>query len=181
MEFLLGISENKFVLILLKSKNYLEELHKMIKEVKKHHTKICYVCLSKPYSEVIDNLKNERINYEHFIFIDVISSLHYKLKPVKNCIFVTGPENLIELKKAIKRAVTKNECEAVIFDTISTLLIYQQTHSIIRFTHELIIDKDQSTINKVYVVLKEKGIYRNESAKLIKDLNLFADKTIEMK
>jgi len=181
MELFSGKSENKFILAVLKSKNYLDELYKIIREVKKHHTKICYVCLSKPYTDVINNLKDERINYENFIFIDVISSNHYKLRPMKNCIFVSGPENLRELRKAIKRAVTKNKCEAVIFDTISTLLIYQQTHSIIRFTHELMIDKNQSSVNKVYVVLKEKGVYKEENVNLIKDLNLFADRVIEVK
>lgn len=181
MELFAGTRENKFVLILLKNKNYVDQLHNIIKEVKKHHTKICYVCLSKPYTDVINNLKDEKIDHANFIFIDLLSSQHYKLKPVKNCIFVPGPENLKELKKGIKKAVTKNKCEAILFDTISTLLIYQQTHSIIRFTHELMIDRSEGTVNKIYVVLKEKGIYRDESTKLINDLNLFADKTLEIK
>ena len=181
MELFSGKSKNRFVLVLLKNKNYVNELERIIKEIRKHHTKICYVCLSKPYSEVIENLRKERIDPQNFVFVDVMSSLHYKLKPIKNCIFVPGPENLNEIKKAIKRAVNKEKCEAIIFDTISTLLIYKQTHTIIRFTHELMIDKNQSTINKVYVILKERGIYKDESAKLIKDLNLFADKTLEIK
>lgn len=181
MEFLTQTSGNKFVLMLLQSKNYAKTLYKAIGNLRKKSIKICYVCLSKPYTDVIEDLKNNRINYEKFIFVDVLSSLNYKLKPVKNCIFVPNPENLEKIRKAIKQAVTKYECETIIFDTISTLLIYQQSHSIVKFTHELIIDKNQETVNKIYIILKEKGIYKEESAKLINDLNLFADNVIDMK
>ncbi|MBW2990740.1 hypothetical protein KY348_03480 [Candidatus Woesearchaeota archaeon] len=181
MELLSQMSDNKFVLVLLQSKNYADVLYKVIGKVNKNKFNICYVCLSKPYADVIEELKNEKINYEHFIFIDVVSSLHYKLKPIKNCIFIPGPDNLEDLMKAVKKAINKYRCEAVIFDTISTLLVYQQTHSIVKFTHELIMDKNQETVNKIYVVLKEKGLYKDESRKLVNDLNLFADKIIDIK
>jgi KaiC/GvpD/RAD55 family RecA-like ATPase len=180
MELLSKASENKFVLVLLQSKNYMADLYKIIRLVKKNGTKICYVCFSKPYMDVIEDLKNEKVDCDNFVFIDTLSSSHYDLKPVKNCVFVHGSGNLKEIREAVKRAVNKHKCEAIIFDTISTLLIYQQTHSIVRFTHELLTDKSQKETNKVYIVLKEAGIYKGESTKLINDLNLFADKTIEI-
>ncbi|MFH0869557.1 MAG: hypothetical protein V1866_00690 [archaeon] len=179
MELFSRTSENKFVLVFLQNKNYMKELGKIVKPTKSG-ARICYVCLSKPYSKMMDNLKSEKVNYENFIFIDTMSSPQYKLKPVKNCIFVSGPENLDDIRKAIRKATQKYNCDTIIFDTISTLLIYQQTHKIVRFTHELIADKIQKTVNKVYFVLKETGLYKSESAKLIKDLNLFADKIVKL-
>jgi archaellum biogenesis ATPase FlaH len=180
MEFLSKSSENKFILVLLRSKSYTSALQKVIRMVKKDNGKICYVCLSKPYADVIEDFKEAKLDCSNFVFIDTLSSLHYGLKPVKNCIFVSGPESLKELRKAVKEAVKKYKCEAIIFDTISTLLVYQQTHSIVKFTHELLIDESQKEANKVYIVLKEEGVYKNESTKLINDLNLFADKIVEL-
>ena len=181
MELLSKTSENRFVILILQGKNYVSSLRKVIKLTKKDGGKICYVCLSKPYHDVIEDLESERIDCGNFIFIDTLSSLQYRLKPVKNCIFVSGPEKLNEIRKAVKKAVQKHNCEAIIFDTISTLLIYQQTHSIVRFTHELLTDESQKETNKVYIVIKEAGVYKDESTKLINDLNLFADKTIEIR
>jgi len=56
----------------------------------------------------------------------------------------------------------------------------KKTFDIVRFTHELITDEHQKDINKIFVILEEKGIYAKESKKLINDLNLFADKTFEI-
>ena len=173
-------TRNKLALFLLDDKNYSDKLYNIIIQAKKQNKKICYICFTKPYADVIDNFNRERINSKDFIFVDVLSSLNYPLKPIKNCIFVPGPQNLGGIKKAIKKAVTKSECTAAIFDTISTLLIYQQPDSIIKFTHELLTEKFQKEISKVYVVLREKGVYRDENKKLINDLNLFADKIFEM-
>lgn len=181
MELFLKTAENKFVLLLLQSKNYIASLHKIIKLAKKDDGKICYVCFSKPYTDVIEDFKSERVDSNKFIFVDTLSSPHYKLKPVKNCLFIQDPKNLKEIGKILKRVVNKYKCEAIIFDTISTLLIYQQTHSIVRFTHELLTDESQKEVTKIYLVFKEGGVYKDESTKLINDLNLFADKTIEIK
>jgi len=172
-------SENKFVLAFLQNKNYLEELHKIVAGRKKDHAKICYVCLSKPYAEIIEDFKNEKINCNDFFFVDTLSSLSYNLPPVKNCIFVSKPDDLSGIKKSIKKAIEKYGCQTVVFDTISTLLIYQQAHSIVRFTHEMLIDETQKTVDKVYLVLKETGVYKGENTKLINDLRLFADKVVE--
>ena len=173
-------TQNKLAIFLLKNNNFAEKTNKVIKRVQDNCKNICYVCLSKPYAEVIDNLKNQGINQDNFTFVDTVSSPHYKLQAIKNCYFVQGLENLKDIKKTIQKAVKKNECTAAIFDTISTLLIYQKTFDIVRFTHELITDEHQNKINKIFVILEEKGIYSEESKKLINDLNLFADKTFEI-
>src|SRR4030042_5097870 len=129
MELLSKTSENKFVILLLHNKKYASILQKVINLAKKDGGNVCYVCLSKPYHDVIEDLESERIDCGNFIFIDTLSSFQYRLKPVKNCIFVSGPEKLNDIRKAVKKAVQKHNCEAIIFDTISTLMIYKQTHS----------------------------------------------------
>ena len=100
------------------SERHHESTYQLIKKIKEHCKNICYVCLAKPYSEVIENLKEQRLYDDNFTFIDVISSMHYPLEPVNNCFFVRGPEQIEEIKKAIKTAVSSKECTATIFDTI---------------------------------------------------------------
>lgn len=172
--------QNKLAVFLLNNKNYSSELSNLIKKANYPKSNICYVCLTKPYAEVAENLKDDRVNTDNFTFVDVLSNRQYPLKPVEKCIFVSGMENLNSIKKAITKAINKEDCKTVIFDTISTLLIYQQADKIIKFTHELLTDENQKKASKVYVILKEKGIYKDESTKLINDLHLFADKVFEM-
>ena len=67
----------------------------------------------------------------------------------------------------------------VVFDTISTMLIYQNTSNIIKFTHEF-LSEERENEKILYLVLKHETIPLEENEKLIKDLNMFADKTIDL-
>jgi hypothetical protein len=172
-------TQNRLALMLIKRKGDVEHMYEFIKKAKEHCKSICYVCLSNPYNEVIQNLTDEGIDSTDFTFVDVISSLHYPLQPITNCVFVPGPESLNEIKKAVHSVVQKKQCTAMIFDNISALLIYQQPDAIVKFTHDLIEDKEHQHINKVYVMKRDGDLYRKDINRLIEDLNLFADKVIE--
>jgi len=172
---------NNFLMLLLDDKTYTEELVQLIKRVKDKSENICYVCLSKPYTDVIDNLKNEQINHDNFTFIDIFSSHNYELKDLENCIFVRDSENLEEIGTAVRKAVTNKQCSTIVFDSISTLLIYQKVDSIVKFTYDLLSDKKQKKAHKIYLLMKGMGIYKDESTNLINDLRLFADKVIDVK
>lgn len=173
------IVENRFLLILMEEEEYLIKLEGIIKSAERTKTKICYVCLSKPYVDVLEDLRKRNLDISQFFFIDTLSS-HYK-KPEKadNCVFVSNPSDLEDIKKAIKKIVEKKGCSVVLFDTISTLLIYQETSSIVRFTHNLISEREHEKTKKLFIVLKEEGIPSEENQRLVKDLGMFADKTIE--
>jgi hypothetical protein len=174
-----GLDGNKLVLILIKKANQ-SKICEIVSNIQKNNGKICYVCLSKPYAELMSELKEEKVNCDNVLFVDVLSSLHYDLKPVNNCLFVPGPEKFEDLKSAIKKAIISKDCSTVVFDNITTLLIYQQVNDIVKFTHELTTDQKQRMINKVYLMQDYKGFYKEESTKLINDLYLFANKVVEL-
>ena len=178
LDLIKEINQNRFLLILLPEKDYSLQLKEIVKSVEKTNTKVCYVCLSKPFTDVKDELKHEKIDTKKFFFIDVLSS-HYKTQPkADDCIFIKEPAKLTKIKVAITKAVEEKKCSVVLIDTISTLLIYQQNFSIIRFSHELKTEREHELINKVFIVLKEEGVLEEESRRLVKDLEMFADKTI---
>lgn len=175
-----GITQNKFVLVLLNEEQYISQLNKIVQSVEKSNKKICYVCLSRPYKDILNNLKKNNINTKFFFFIDVLSSHYEKISPHKNCMFLDSPNDLKLLVQAIETAIEKEKCSVLLFDTISALLIYQESFSILQFTHTLTVEKKEERIKKLFIAIKKDSFPEKENKEFINDLKMFADKTIDL-
>ncbi len=176
-DFLQEIANNNSLLIVLEEIEYSQKLEEIIKSIER--TKICYVCLSKPYADVMEDLKGRGIDVTDFFFIDVLTSHYKEPEPVENCIFVSAPTDLTAIRVAIKKAVKEKKRNIVLLDTISTLLVYQETSSIVKFTHHLLTDENEKT-KKLFIALKGDTIPTEENQRLVNDLIMFADKTLEL-
>jgi len=181
MDLIQEIANNKFLLILLEEKEYAKKLQEIMKSSEKTKTKICYVCLSKPYRDVMEDIEKQGFNVNDFFFIDVLSSHYKEQEPVDNCIFVSSPANLAAVRYAIRKAVEEKKCSVILLDTISTLLVYQETSSIVKFTHSILTDEKQENTKKLFIVLKNGAVPGKENKNLVKDLSMFADKTLDFK
>lgn len=172
------IEKNQFLLLLLEEDVCMDKIEEIVKSMEKTNN-ICYVCLSKPYADVYDDMKNRGIGVGKFQFIDVLSSHYEKMESKENCTFLDSPTNLAEIRSAISKAIKEKKCSVVIFDTISTMLEYQETSNIVRFTHDFL--SAEREINKIlYLILKHDSIPVEENEKLVKDLSMFADKAIDL-
>lgn len=180
MDLLQDIFQNKFVMVLLNEQQYFQELVKIVKRVDEDHKKICYVCLSKTVDDVIDEISRINLNVSKFFFIDVLSSHYKRPKPQKNCMFLDAPSNLTAIKVAVTKAVKKEGCSVVIFDTISALLVYQEVFRIMKMTHDLMTEKINEKSNTVFIVLKsQEKVLQDMDKGLIGDLSMLADKTVD--
>ena len=176
-DLLKDIHGNKFLILLLEEKDYISKLSSIIKSIDGKKSKICYVCISKPYSYVLQDLKDNGIESHNFFFVDTMSSHYAAPEPTENCIFVDQPYDLPEITSAIKKAVVERGCKVIIFDTISSMLVYQKSFPIVKFTNCLVSEHD--SVKKLFVMLKENIYVLDEGPSLIKDLGMFADKTLE--
>jgi len=59
-------------------------------------------------------------------------------------------------------------------------LIYQESFPILKFTHNLTVGKKEENVKKIYLILKKDSIPEEENKKLIDDLKMFADKTLDL-
>ena len=179
MDFFEEISENKFTLLLLSEKQYEQRLAQMMKSIEKAHKSICYICLSKPYKDVMLSLDSGGFDVGKFFFIDVLTH-HFKRQEIaQNCIFVEDPRKLMALQLAIAKAVIQKNCSAIIFDTLSSLLMYEQAHDVIQFANAMAIEEKHRSVNKVFIVVRESQPLKEYSDTFIKDVEMFADKKIE--
>ncbi len=173
------ITTNKFLIILMNENEYTNKLKEIVESVDKDNTRICYVCLNKPYSYVVEDLKSRGVDTKNFFFLDILTSHYGKPEPADNCVFLESPLNLDELKKAVDGIVRDSGCEVILFDTFSTLLIYHRSFSLMKFAHNMKSEKLQEETRKLFIVLKEDMLSANEGG-FAKDLEMFADKNIEI-
>ena len=118
-------------------------------------------------------LKENNIPSEKIFFIDTLTSEVQTPPKLDNCIFVQSPSALTEISLAFSDALSSKGCDVILIDSISTLLIYQDVHSIIRFSQTLMTKGRVMNKKLVFVALKE------DSEGLVKDISMFVDKIID--
>ena len=179
MDLLSDTPSNKIVLVLMKENQYEKKLALVVKNLGTENY-VCYVCLSRPYTSIVSYLEERGINIGKFVFIDVLASHYQTPAPSPNCIYLKSPDKLEDIQEAISKCVQERSCKAIIFDTISSLLMYQQNFEVIKFTHQITTEEMHQDINKIFLVLKESKMLDNYSDSFIKDLQMFANKTLEI-
>jgi predicted small metal-binding protein len=85
-----------------------------------------------------------------------------------------------EIRDAMANAIKKNNCSILIFDSITSLLIYHEASSIVRFTHNLLNSREHGNAKNIFISIKDSYGLKSENSILTKDIGMFADKTIDI-
>ena len=144
---------------------------------KKDHDCV-YIALNKPYDRIVQVLKKNKIDHEKFFFIDTISETIYgKKKEEKNVIYVSSPHGLTELSISLNKAINSLESKKkfIFLDSISTLLVYNQSVMVTKFAHFLVGRTLASKMKGVLMSLK-----KETDPALVNHLSQFVDKVIEV-
>jgi hypothetical protein len=149
--------------VIVSNSKYSSGLQKTISSVS--GKKICYVSLNKPYITIAETVK---LNPKNVTFIDCVSGGVAKPKGY-NVIFVSSPKALTDLSIDIVENMKKSE--VIIFDALSTLLVYNDAATVIKFVHS-IVSKIRTTKTKIiFMTLRE-----DTNTDMMKDLSMFVDK-----
>ena len=167
------ISKNSIVLLVTSKTKYRDSFNVIYGEIAKFGS-IGYITINKPYSAVIHDLESRNIDKAKFFFVDAITSTVQAPPKDDSCIFVASPNALTDLGLAFSSLIGEKNRELVFFDTISTLVVYQDISSVTKFTHNMITKARVTGKKVVFMSLKE------DSETLIKDLNMFMDAVIEV-
>ena len=168
-----AIKNNDILVFLVPNTKYSECLEKIVSNISKKFERICYVSLNKPYTTICRELENKKIDTEKFFFIDAVSQ---KIESDKeHVLYVSSPRALTELSITINKVLEIGSVQVVVFDSLSTLLVYEGSMTVIKFVHSIISTIRNMKAKAVFTCLKE-----DISNDLIKDLNMFADDLIEL-
>lgn len=169
------VKSNNLVLFIVTKEKYHTELVNISRTIEKNMNKICYVCINEPFNFVAGNLKKNNIPLGKFFFIDTLTKNVQAQPDVENCIFVSAPNALTEISLAFSKALNEKHCDSALFDTISTLLIYESAHSLIQFIHNVLTKLRISTGKAFFIALKD-----DINSELVKDLYMFVDKVLDL-
>ena len=137
-----------------------------------------YVTLNKPFSAIKFFLSKSKINMDSLIFIDAITkTVGGNISKTKECLFIGTPENLSDLSLAMDQAVTAlpGKEKFLFFDSLNTLLIYNDAKTVARFIHFLSGKMRVWKVRGIIISLQKKG---NED--LINELTQFCDIGLEL-
>ena len=95
-----------------------------------------YITLNKPCSILQESFKKKGLPPEKLVYLDSITSTHDH--ETESCHFLGRMRELTDLCIALTRLVSQRKgVRFVLFDSVSTLLIYNDTKSVARFCHSV--------------------------------------------
>jgi hypothetical protein len=163
------ISESQVSLCVFDEGNYQQQREDILRALSLDEKTICYVGYTKPYVALKKELASLQLK---LVFVDVLT-MGVQVPPiVDDCFFVQAPTSLTEVSVAISKAMDANH-GPVFFDSLSSLMIYQDSHTLIKFLHGLINRIRVSQAKLVLVVLD-----KDAKCELVKDLSMFVDVTL---
>lgn len=169
------IKENQIVVVVTSQPDYSEKLLEIIRHVAQDYKKICYITLNKPYDTIIAMLKKKDVNTNKFFFIDAITKTVRAPKEINQCTYIESPRSLTALNIVMNQVLETANVDLILFDSINTLLVYEKPMVVTKFLHA-VMSKIRA-YNTKGVFVGQKG---NATKVLLKDLNMFADKIIEL-
>lgn len=132
------LDKNKLSFLIIDPEEDGEHIRKILKApCSKKNCLGIYVVLQIPSKEIIKSLKNNGIDASCLFFIDCISNISGRTEQLENCVFTSGPSALTELSIAINDQLNTNRFKFFVFDSLTTLLIYNNKDTILRFMHFL--------------------------------------------
>ena len=168
------LANNNILLVTTTKDKYREALERACLEIEKSANKIGYITINRPYSALMETFSRCNINKSKFYFVDAITATVQAPQAVDNCLFVSSPTALTDLGLAFSSMLSEKKCDVILFDTISTLIIYQDLASVLKFVHNLVTKVRVMNKKAILIALRDDG------ETLIKDLNMFVDKIIEL-
>ncbi len=162
------------ILTIVSNYSYDEKVYIIIKDAEKTSNRILYVSLNKTYKSLLEQFRTDNIDLSKFFFIDTITATVVEPKPVENCLFVSSLNDLNDLYKGIIRIVKEKDIEVVIFDSLSSLMTYQDFSHINNFITTLLGSLSMLQCSLIMTVLKS-----DEETKMVQHIKMKVDKCYE--
>ncbi|GEM_PF-1549153 len=163
--------ESTLTLLIIPSEEYTKNIYFLSKHLSDKYERILYVSLNELYQNIATNFRTRKINISKFYFIDAITN-SAETNPQKrdNCTFVVSPNSLVELSLAISSAIEARKPQVVLFDSLSTLLIYENPKTAVKFVHSFIGKIKAAGVDAFLTALEG-----DSQSQAIKDLGMFVD------
>lgn len=134
-----------------------------------------YVTLNKPHLTISASLKDRNIDTSKLYFIDATGKQTGKRAKAANCSFIRSPESLTELSLAMTALANTGKFDFLFFDSLSTLLMYNDLETTGRFVHYMVSKIRNLNLRGIMI-----SVVEEKSNKLIPVVSQFCDDIIKV-
>jgi hypothetical protein len=163
------IEQNQIMVYVVPMETYEDGLKNIVLANSQLKGLLCYISLNKPYSTLLRNFEKSGLSTKGLFFIDSVSG---RVGKDENVVFVSSPKALTELSITITENMDR-EFGTFVLDSLSTLMIYEDTAAAVKFTHFLISKARMKNKKFIFTFLQE-----DSKKEMMKDINMFVDKVI---
>ncbi len=179
------VQANQNVVLLIPAADYQAALTGMLRELGSLYGKCCYVSVGRSARVLFEAFQKDGIDARNFHFVDCITKsmsvrplATEKKMPARSAEiqaeFVSNPSSLTEIDVTLFKTLAEHSIQLVFFDSLSTLLLYNDDLSVVKFAQHLMNKVRESGIRGVFVAMRE-----DLETPLVKDLGLFADAVVD--
>ncbi|MBN2013631.1 MAG: hypothetical protein JW778_00475 [Candidatus Altiarchaeota archaeon] len=170
------IGKNWIILVVIPHETYPDCSIEVSKQIERMYQRICYVNTNKPFTTLMKTFKDKGINTEGFFFIDMVTRSAFPgVKDGPICRYISSESALDELGSAINEELDKGVYKALIFDSLSSLLVHNDEDVLIKFV-KFIVTKIRHSDCIAVLKCAEGDI----DSKLMKNLSMLSDKIIRL-
>ena len=167
------LSESQVILLVAPADKYngivLQSARKLSKNT------VCYVTLSKTFDSMKEMFQKKKISTDNMVFIDAISKTMRRMPDqTDGCYFVSSPNALTELEIAVLK-MQRHGFEYLVFDSLSTLLIYQKNTPVAKFVSALANNSRKNNTKALFYAVKS-----SEQSQMVSEVSTVVDKVIDL-
>lgn len=171
------LKEEMILLLIIPNKKYPQTLLNLTRELEKESKRLCYVSLNKLTEPLINTLKHHHIPTSNITFIDGISKTALpKLPRIPNVQYIPAPNALLDLNLAIAEVSVHKHVDTVLFDSPSTMLVYEKSAKVKKFIHFQTIKLRSLGIKTVFTCLKG-----DTNTDLINSISMLVDEVVTLR
>ena len=146
-----------------------------IEIVKEWGMEVVFVSANKPFS-TIKELLSESCVIDKIIFVDCASSLAGETPEGDRVLFIENPANLTSITIGITKGIEKLAAKGfLVFDSLTTLLIYNQVDSLTMFAHTLGVRMKALGVTCLLLAVEQEA-----SKEMLRFLSTITDKIIRI-
>lgn len=176
LDLLNKIGSSSIVVVIIPNDKYNNYISEIAGEIAGEYSTTCYVSLNKLYKALNKNLDAKQIAKERFFFVDAITKSVIPNPPsFDNCVYVTSSSALTELSICLNEALSTEAFQCLLFDSLSTLLIYNKSEVVTQFVHDQMGKVMSANCVAIFTCLEG-----DTNSDLIKNLGMFVDQVIHL-
>jgi KaiC/GvpD/RAD55 family RecA-like ATPase len=149
------LASSQTVLLLIPGNEYPEDISKIVKDLA--DKKVCYITLNKTSESIKELFTKSKVNLKNIMFVDAISKSFKKdMKSDEKSIYVSSPGALTELSIVINKLLKTNEFDYLIFDSITTMTVYETKDAVTRFVSSIVNKIKETKTRAVFYAIGER-------------------------